>query len=211
MDNHTSTHNALKVVMLKFPHLAEKILQKLDNQGLAKSREVDQVWQTFIDERDYSWLSIVNIPTVRPKEKTYFHLAAEHGQIDAFKMILNEDNNADPKDDWGVTPYLIACGKGRMNIVSMLMKKSKELSVDLNKRDNGCRTAFHLACEEGHSDIATLIMKNSSKLKIKLIARASRRVDILVRSASPFFLSERRSIFLFPKEKRIVLKRLVST
>ena len=168
MDNHTSTHNALKVVMLKFPHLAEKILQKVDNKGLAKSREVDQFWQIFIDERDYPWLRIVNIPTVLPNENTYSHLAAEHGQIDAFEMILNEDNNADPKDDWGVTPYLIACGKGRMNIVSMLMKKSKELSVDLNKRDNGCRTAFHLACEEGHSDIAKMIMKNSSKLKIDL-------------------------------------------
>ena len=163
----------MKVVMLRFPHLAEQILQKLNNEGLAKSREVKQCWQTFIDERDYPWLRIVNIPTVLAKGKMYLHLAAEHGQIEAFEMVLNEDNNADPKDNWGTTPYLIACKKGRMNIVSMLMKKSKELKVDLNKRDNSRRTAFHLACEEGHSDIATLIMKNSSKLKINLNTKHS--------------------------------------
>ena len=163
----------MKLVMLRFPHLAEKILQKLDNHGLAKSREVDQVWQKFVNERDYPWLRIVNIPTILAKRKMYLHLAAEHGQIDAFEMILNEDNNADPKDDWGTTPYLIACGKGRMNIVSMLMKKSKELKVDLNKRDNGGRTAFHLACKEGHSDIARMIMKNSLKWKIDLNTKHS--------------------------------------
>ena len=79
----------ITVVMLRFPHLAEQILQKLDNQGLAKSRKVVQAWQKFIDERDYPWLRIVNIPTVLAKRKTYLHLAAEHGQIDAFEMILN--------------------------------------------------------------------------------------------------------------------------
>ena len=152
--------------MSRFPHLAEQILQKLDNEGVAKSREVQQVWQTFIDERDYPWLRIVNIPTVLPN--TYLHLAAEKGQIDAFEMILNEDNDADPKDDWGETPYLIGCAKGRMNIASMLMNKSKELKIDLNQSNICGKTALHLACEKGHSDIAKMIMKNSSKLKIDL-------------------------------------------
>ena len=158
----------MKILMQRFPHLAEQILQKLDNEGMAKSREVQQVWQTFIDERDYSWLRIVDIPTVLPKEKTYFHLAAEHGQIDAFKMILNEDNNADPKDDWGETPYLMACLKGHINIASMLMKKSRELKIDLNRSNNGGLSAFHLSCQEGNSNVAKMIMNNSSKLKIDL-------------------------------------------
>ena len=77
----------MKVVLLRFPHLAQQVLQKLDSEGLAKSREVEQVWQKFIDERDYPWLRIVNIPTVLAKGKTYPHLAAEHGQIEAFEMI----------------------------------------------------------------------------------------------------------------------------
>ena len=158
----------MKVVMLRFPHLAEQIFQKLDNGGLAKSREVEYVWQKFIDERDYPWLRIVNIPTVLKRAKTYLHLAAERGQIDAFEMILNEDDNKDPKTDWGRTPFLIACLEGHINIASILMKKSWELKIDLNQKDISGRTAFHLSCQEGHSGIAKMIMNNSSKLKIDL-------------------------------------------
>jgi hypothetical protein len=43
----------MTVVMLRFPHLAEQILKKVNKNGLAKSREVEHVWQKFIDERDY--------------------------------------------------------------------------------------------------------------------------------------------------------------
>ena len=157
--------------MLRFPHLAEQILQKLDNEGMAKSREVEKVWQKFIDERDYPWLRIINIPTVLPN--TYLHLAAENGQINAIEMILDEDNEVDPKNDWGDTPYLICCMKGRINTASMLMNKSKELKIDLNQSDILGHTALHLACEKGHSDIAKMIMKNSSKLKIDLNTKQS--------------------------------------
>ena len=50
-------------LIFKFPHLPEKILQKLENKSLFKSREVARSWQNTIDERNYPWLSIVNIPT----------------------------------------------------------------------------------------------------------------------------------------------------
>ena len=160
----------MKIVMLRFPHLAEQIFQKLDNEGLAKSREVKQVWQTFIDQRDYSWLRIVNIPYVLPKGNTFCHLAAEHGQIDVFEMLLNEDNNTDPENIFGETPFVFACSKGRMNIVAMLLKKSGRLKIDLNQRtkDNDGVTGFHLACQNGHSEIAEMIMNASSRLKIDL-------------------------------------------
>jgi ankyrin repeat protein len=168
----------MRVVMLRFPHLAEQILQKLDNEGLAKSREVQRCWQKFIDERDYPWLRIVNIPNVLPKGNTFCHLAAKHGQIDVFEMLLNEDNNIDQKNDWDETPFIVACSKGRMNIVAMLLKKSDGLKINLDQRTNynDCATrthqsgvtGFHLACLNGHSEIAEMIMNASSRLKINL-------------------------------------------
>ena len=168
----------MKIVILRFPHLAEKIFQKLDNEGLAKSREVKQVWQTFIDQRDYSWLRIVNIPNVLPKGNTFCHLAAKHGQIDVFEMLLNEDDNIDQKNDWDETPFIIACSKGHLNIVAMLLKKSDGLKINLNQRTNDNDfatrihytdvTGFHLACLNGHSEIAEMIMNASSRLKINL-------------------------------------------
>ena len=162
----------MKGVILRFPHLAEQILQKLDNEGLAKSREVEQFWQKFIDERNYLWLRIVNIPTILVKENTkfntYLHLTAYCGQIDAFEMILNEDSNKDPKNHWDETPYLFACRKGHMNISAMILKKSAELDIDLNKRDVGDYTAFHLACQFGHLEVAEMILENASRLKLDL-------------------------------------------
>ena len=158
----------MSIVLLRFPHLAKQIFQKLDKEGLAKSRKVERFWQKYIDERNYLWHLIVNIPTVLANGNTYLHLAAEHGQIDVFEMIINEDNNKDPINDLAQTPYLIACGKGRVNIASMLMKKSLELNIDLNQSDNGGRTALHLACQEGCSGIAEMIVNKSSELKMDL-------------------------------------------
>ena len=156
----------MNIIMLRFPHLAEQILQKLDNKGLAKSREVDCFWEKFIDERDYPWLRIVNIPTVLAKGNIYLHLAAEHGRIDPFKMLL--PFAASRTNDLGETPFLIACSKGRMNIVALLSKKYYELKINLNASDNDGLTGFHLSCKNGHSEIAEMIMNNSSKLEINL-------------------------------------------
>lgn len=52
-----------------FPHIAEQIFEQLDNKSLTKCREVNKVWKSFIDERNYSWIRIVKIPTVLTKGK----------------------------------------------------------------------------------------------------------------------------------------------
>jgi ankyrin repeat protein len=105
-------------------------------------------------------------------------LAAGHGQIDAFEMLLNEDKNTDLKNGFDETPFIIACSKGHMNIVAMLLKKSDGLKINLNQRTNynDCATRIHhtgvtgshLACLNGHSEIAEMIMNASSRLKINL-------------------------------------------
>ena len=51
-------------VTIKFPHLPEKILKKLNNESLFKSREVARSWKYFINGRNYPWLCVVNIPTI---------------------------------------------------------------------------------------------------------------------------------------------------
>jgi hypothetical protein len=51
-------------LMLKFPHLQEQIFQKLNDESLFKSREVGRSWNYLINERNYPWLRVVNIPTI---------------------------------------------------------------------------------------------------------------------------------------------------
>ena len=78
----------MKDLFLRFPHLMEQILQKLDNESLVKSREVAGIWQEFIDHKTYPWIRIVRIPAILNEDNTYLHLAAVHNQIDMFEVIL---------------------------------------------------------------------------------------------------------------------------
>jgi hypothetical protein len=61
----------MKDLIFRFPHVAEQIFQQLNDEDLAKSREVEKLWQKFIDERNYPWLRIVNIPTILQDGDTY--------------------------------------------------------------------------------------------------------------------------------------------
>ena len=75
-------------IMLRFPHMIEQLFQKLDNEGLAKSREVSRTWQKLIDRKMCLWLRIVNIPTILSNGNTYPRLAAKHGQSDITNQFL---------------------------------------------------------------------------------------------------------------------------
>ena len=154
--------------MQRFPHLMEQILQKLDNKGLAKSREIARSWQKIIDTRMYLWLRIVKIPTILNGGNTYLHLAARNGQIGQFRDILDIEADKNPVNENGFTPFLVACHSGCVKITEMLLKKYDELKVDLSRKDKCGSTAFHLACIGGRYELAELIMKNLDKLKIDI-------------------------------------------
>ena len=171
----------MRDLILKIPYLAEQIFQLLDNESLAKSREVERLWQNFIDERNYPWLRIVNIPTILQDGNTYIHLAAQCGQTDMFEIILDKEENENAKNHSGKTPFFVACSKGHLKIALMLMRKTNELHIDLKAKDDlgwtpfhkdyDGRTAFHRACSNGHLDIAEMIIKTSTWLNIDLNIR----------------------------------------
>ena len=135
--------------MLSFPHLPEQILQKLDDESLSKSREVSRPWQNLIDGRNYTWLRIVNIPTILQDGNTYFHLAAETGQIEEFKIAFNEEEDKNVENDNGETPFHLACANGCSEIVQYLLK-----------------TPFSRACNEGHTNVVKILVKNARTFRI---------------------------------------------
>ena len=152
----------MKDLILRFPHLMEQILQKLDNKSLVKSREVAKIWQEFVDETKYPWVRIVKIPTIlKDLPCIYLHLAAKHSQIYMFEEILISEADKNLVDDEGYTPFLIACLYGQIRMAEVLMKKSVELKIDLCRKSKWGITAFHLACISGNSELAEMIMNNS--------------------------------------------------
>jgi serine/threonine-protein phosphatase 6 regulatory ankyrin repeat subunit B len=155
-------------IMLRFPHMMEQLLQKLDKMKAWQRAEkyVARSWQKFIDTRIYPWHRIVNIPTILNNDSTYLHITANHGQIDTFKVILDRETDKNVMKGSGSTSFLVACWSGSVNIAEMLIKKSDELEIDLRRKNKYGNTALHLACNNGKSELAEWLIKNSNKSKI---------------------------------------------
>ena len=107
----------------------------------------------MIDERNYPWLCIVNIPTILSRKNTYLHLAAKTGQTKAFKTARNEEEDKTIKNELGETFFHLVCKNGRLNIVHLLLKNiamTDNYDINLNTKTKKGNTAFHKACELGH-------------------------------------------------------------
>ena len=165
-------------LILKCPHLPEQIFQKLDNSSLFKCREVLKSWKNLIDGKNYPWLRVVNIPTILKKKDRYLHLAAETGQIEAFKIASNKEKNINIKNRCGETSFHLACKKGRSMIVQFILKKSgvqinsdtkNNQTIDLNVKTKKLGiTGLGLACENGHSEVVNILMENATDLRISV-------------------------------------------
>ena len=170
---HEFNGNSMKMeeLMLKFPHLPEKLFKKLDSESLFKCREVARSWENIIGRRNYPWLRIVNIPTILKERNSYLHLAAETGQIEAFKTTINQEEDENIRNEHDETPFLVACKNGRFKIVQLLLKNT-DLKINFNAEDNWYGfTAFHFACQRGHFDVVKILLETTAGLNIDLKAK----------------------------------------
>ena len=155
-------------LILKYPHLHEKILQKLNCASLFKCREVSRYLQNIIDGRNYPWLRIVNIPTILKERNSYINLAAATSQIEAFKTALEDVNIKNQSEE---TAFHLACNNGDLNIVQLLLKNT-DLEIDFNAKEK-CQgfTAFHFACKQGHFDVVKVLVENATALSLDINAK----------------------------------------
>ena len=71
----------------------------------------------------------------------------------------------------GQTPFHFACIDGRSKIVEMFLKRSMELDIDLNSKDQSGMTGFHMACVYGKTSIVEMIIDNADSSNIDLKAK----------------------------------------
>ena len=167
----------------RFCHITEQIFEQLDNVSICKCREVSTVWKDCIDNKNISWIRIIDIPSTEDnwrlrKYLTPFHIACRFGLFKISKLIieksseLNIDLNA--KGTYGKTPFHLACEYGHLSVADLIMKNSLEFKIDLSASCKFWRmgqTALHLACYNGHSKIAELIILKAGQLKIDVNKR----------------------------------------
>ena len=75
----------------KFPIIIEQIFEQLIVKNLKSCREVSKSWQDWIDNRNFSWITIVRIPKILLFGETYLHLAVKNEQSHTFGIILEDE------------------------------------------------------------------------------------------------------------------------
>jgi len=155
-------------LMERFPHIVEEILTKLDNSSLSNCRLVNKALLEFINQRNYVWIRIVNIPTVLKNGNSYLHVAAKSGQTQMFEIIANERANKNPKNHWRITPLHLICEFGHLKLAKLLVENYVSWNIDFNSRNDREKTSLYLACYHGHAQIVDLFMQNIVGLKINL-------------------------------------------
>uniref|UniRef100_A0A7N0UZY6 PGG domain-containing protein n=1 Tax=Kalanchoe fedtschenkoi TaxID=63787 RepID=A0A7N0UZY6_KALFE len=92
---------------------------------------------------------------------TPVHLASGEGNLEMVMLFGAEDESAIYKVNvYNQSVLLVACSRGRTNVVSYLLQVHKRLLVELEK-DDRTTTSIHIATIQGHTEIVEEIMMAS--------------------------------------------------
>ena len=115
-----------KVVNFEIPELGEQIFESIDTPGLINCLKVSQTWKVWAE----------NVLIKRWKGKMLE--ACKNGETKVVQLLLelctSEESGLDTKDEFGNTPFMVACGYGHKEIVQILLDNSER--IDLNANGN---------------------------------------------------------------------------
>ena len=157
---YTKYKNSLKDSEVRFDRELEKYeneLKKLEQERYSIKHvmhEYDQ-WKKCGFDVNYVFKD-------SSKEFTLLHFAANFGDTNVTKLLLEEGANIDIKDQNKNTPLHLAASNGHTDIAKLLLEKGSDLSV-VNKEGN---TSLHLAASNGHTDTVKFLMEEGSDLSV---------------------------------------------
>eukprot|EP00761_Pharyngomonas_kirbyi_P010090 gb/GECH01010108.1/.p1 GENE.gb/GECH01010108.1/~~gb/GECH01010108.1/.p1 ORF type:complete len:159 (+),score=38.53 gb/GECH01010108.1/:1-477(+) len=93
--------------------------------------------------------------------KTELHDAAFYGDFKRVKELIERSYDVNQQDDtYGVTPLHLACGKGHLSVVKLLIKVPY---IDVNIQNTSWEhTPLHLACIKGYPEIVEILLKTKN-------------------------------------------------
>jgi hypothetical protein len=108
----------------------------------------------------------IKLPGIRPelrKSQTALVCAAEANQLEAVKVLLEWGTPAGSEDESRRRALHIACGKGYLQVVRELVKKSSE--ADITAIDSEGNSPLGLAVATKHLAICKVLLKAGAKLQ----------------------------------------------
>ena len=161
-----------RVINVGIPHIGEQIFRSVPTSNLIRILVVSKTWKILAE----------NILFERWREK--ISVACDSGNTAVMRILLErlENSEINVRGNYGHITYgevpriwkrtllMLACQRGHINIIRLLMQFSKHKDIDLNAQDNNGYTALMIVCEaeEEHKHIVQLLLTNS---RIDLNAR----------------------------------------
>jgi ankyrin repeat protein len=88
--------------------------------------------------------------------RTALHWAANRGHEAVATFLLEQGAQANGSDALGETPFILACKKGHLAVVRLLLRHVGEQA--LHQRDDDGRTALHWAASWGHGEEVAFLL-----------------------------------------------------
>jgi ankyrin repeat protein len=106
----------------------------------------------------------INAP-VRFWRRTALHYAARAGHVWVASCLLDIGAETNSRDNWRMTPLMLACENGHMGVVRMLVMHTRAQSgaQGLEQRDLNGKTALRCAAQEGHGEVVAFLLCNGAQ------------------------------------------------
>ena len=95
--------------------------------------------------------------------RSLLFLAAEKGQLDVVRLLLDNKAQIEAKDSKARTPLSVAAGEGQKEVVELLLNNKAQIEV----KDRNERTPISLAAEKGHKGVAELLLEKKAITEAK--------------------------------------------
>ena len=157
-------------IILRFPMVAKRIFEELDNQCLTKSKCVNQIWNLFINESKSTWIRILNkynVKSFESKFQNHWKLLIEKESVHNLRKITTAvyrfylKNSSRKEYQW--SPHHIAADYGNVRLYKHIVKK---VGFE-NLTNNNDVTPLHIAAIKGHFNICKLFCKKIPKIDIE--------------------------------------------
>ena len=149
---------------LRFPHIADQLLEYLDNQNLVKFRMINRTWKHFIDDMELPWKPcpwnrIMDMYHENTNEwrtlltncQTRYGIFADYTR----NKMLQEDWEKWEEGKLDLTPLHIAALTGQIN-------KFLEIFAEVEEKNPGDfrqTTVIHITAAKGYYEICEMIMR----------------------------------------------------
>ena len=88
--------------------------------------------------------------------KTALRLACESGLLEVVRLLSDRGADLTLTDEYGVTPFIMACMKGHLDVVLYLMRRDPEC---INRPDHSGFTAVMCASWKGHTEVVRALLQ----------------------------------------------------